>query len=63
MGKTVRLKSVVGFGLTNFSLSTAKVLIDAVGYICSESVKRDDYLPQTLGDELTLSLAVTLIQD
>ena len=40
--------------------STANVLIDAVGYVCSESVKRDDYLPRTVGDELTRCLAVTL---
>ena len=33
------------------------------GYVCSESVKCDDCLPLTLGDELTLSLAVTLNQD
>ena len=44
-------------------LSTAWVLIDAVGYVCSESVKCDDCLPQTLGDELTLSLVVALNQD
>ena len=31
------------------------------GYVCSESVKCDGCLPQTLGDELTL--AVTLNQD
>ena len=33
------------------------------GYVCSESVKCDDCLPQTLGDELTHSLAVTLNQN
>ena len=42
---------------------TAKVLIDAVGYICLESVKCDCCMYQTLGDELTLSLAETLNQD
>ena len=63
MMKTIRLKSGVGFGSDKFPLSTAKVLIDAVGYVFSESVKCDDCLPQTLGDELTLSLAVTLNQD
>ena len=62
MRKTIRLKSGVGFWPDKFPLSTAKVLIDAVGYVCSESVKCDDCLPQTLGDELTLSLAVTLNQ-
>ena len=57
---TTRLKSTVGiFGQTNSPLSTARVLIDAVDYVCSESMKCDDCLPQTLGDELTLSLAVT----
>ena len=45
-----------------FPLSTAKFLIDAVGYVCSESAKCDAHLPQTLGDVLTLSLAVTLKQ-
>ena len=55
MRKTIRLKSGVGFGLTNSPLSTAKVLIDAVGYVCSESVKCDDCLPRTLEDELTLN--------
>ena len=60
---TTRLKSSVVFGQTNSPLSTARVLIDAVGYVCSESVKCDDCLPKTLGDELTLSLAVTLNQD
>ena len=63
MRKTTRLKSGWGFGQTNSPLSTAKVLIDAVGCVCSESVKCDDCLPQTLGKELTLSLAVTLNQD
>ena len=63
MRKTIRLKSGVGSGLTNYPLSTAKFLIDAVGYVCSESVKSDNFFPQTLGDELTLSLAVTLNQD
>ena len=63
MRKTIRLKSVWVFGLTNSPLSTAEVLIDAVGYVCSESVKCDDCLPQSLADELTLSLAMTLNQD
>ena len=63
MRKTIRLKSGWVFGLQNSPLSTAKVLIDAVGYVCSVSVKYDDCLPKTLGDELTLSLAVTLNQD
>ena len=63
MRKTTHLKSVWGFGQENPPLSTARVLIDAVGYVCSESVICDDCLPQTLGDELTLSLAVTLNQD
>ena len=51
------------FDLTNFPLSTVKVMIDAVGYACSESVKSDDCLPQTSQDELTLSLAATLNQN
>ena len=34
-----------------------------LGYVCSESVKCDDCMPQSLGDELTLSLVVTLNQD
>ena len=57
--KTIRLKSGVGIS----PLSTAKVPIDAMGYVCSESVKYEECLPQTLGDELTLSSAVTLNQD
>ena len=44
-------------------LSTAKVLIDVGGYVCPESVKCDECLPQTLGDELTFSSAVTLDSD
>ena len=44
-------------------LSGARVLIDAVGNVCSESVKCNHRLPQTLGDESTLSLEVTLNQD
>ena len=65
MRKTIRLKSGMGFWPDKSPppLSTAKVLIDDVGYVCSESGKCDDCLPQTLGDELTLSLAVTLNQD
>ena len=51
------------FCLSNYPLTTAKVLIDVVGFICSESVKCDDCLPKTLGYELILSLAVTLKQD
>ena len=62
MRKTTRLKSSVGFWPDKSPLSTARVLI-GVGYVCSELVKSDDCLPQTLGDELTLSLAVTLNQD
>ena len=63
MRKTTRLKSGGGIWPNKSPLSTARVLIDAVGYVCSESMKCDDCLPQTLGDELTLSLAVTLNQD
>ena len=47
----------------NSPLTGARVLIDAVSYVCSESVKCDHCLPQTLGDESTLSLEVTLNQD
>ena len=47
-GKPPALNLVWGFGLTNFPLSTAGVLIDDVGYVCSESVKCDDCLLQTL---------------
>ena len=60
---TTRLKSSVGIWPDKFPLSTARFLIDDVGYVCSESVKCDNCLPQTLGDELTLSLAATLNQD
>ena len=63
MRKTTRLKSGVCFCPDKYPLSTARVLIDAVSYVCSESVKCDDCLPQTLGYELTLSLEVTLNQD
>ena len=62
MRKTTRLKSGWGFGQKNSPLSIARFLM-LWGYVCSESVKCDDCLPQTLGDELTLSLAVTLNQD
>ena len=50
------------YGLDKFPLYTVKVLFDAVGYVCLESVKCDDCVRHTLGDELTLSLAVTLSQ-
>ena len=63
MRKTARFKSGVGFGLTNFPPSTAKVLIDAVGFACLEAMEADDCMCQILGDELTLSLADTLNQD
>ena len=53
----------MGFGLAKFPQSTAKVLGDAVGYVCFESVKCDDCMFHTLGGELTLSLAETLHQD
>ena len=43
--------------MANSPLSTVKFLIDSVGYICSESVKCDNCLLQTLEDELTFSLA------
>ena len=59
---TIRLKSSVGIWPDKFPPSTARVLIDDVGYVCSESVECD-CLTQTLADELTLSLAVTLNQD
>ena len=62
-GKHPAPNQVWVFGLTNSPLSTAKVLIDAVGYVCLESVKCDDCMYQTLGDELTLSLAEALNQD
>ena len=62
MMKTICLKSSVGIWPDKFPLSTAKVLSDAVGYVCSESVKCD-CLPQTLGGELTLYSAMTLKQD
>ena len=39
--------------------NTANVLLDVVGYICSESLKCDNCLPRTLGVELRLSLVVT----
>ena len=60
--ETARFKSGVGFRLDKFPppLSTAKALIDAVGYVCLESVKCDHCMCQTLGNELTLSLAETL---
>ena len=45
---------------TNFPLNTAKVLIDAVGYVCYESVKCDDCALQTSRNELTLSPSVPL---
>ena len=51
------------FGLTKSSLSTAKVLIDAVGYVSLDSMTCDDCMCQTLVDELTLSLAEILNQD
>ena len=35
-------------------------MFDAVRYVFSESEECGDCLPQTLGDDLTLSLAVTL---
>ena len=62
MRKAAHFKSGVGFWLDRFPPSTAKVLIDAVGYVCLESVKWDYCMCQTLGDELTLSLAETLNQ-
>ena len=63
MRKTAGFKSGVCFALTDSPLSTAKVLIDVVGYVCLESVKCDDCICQTLEDELTLSLEETLNQD
>ena len=57
MMKTARSKSGVS------ATCTAKVLIDAVGYVCLASVKYDDCMCQTLGDQLTLSLAETLNGD
>ena len=65
MMKTALSKSGVGFWLTPPPPPpcTAKVLIDAVGYVCLESVKYDDCMCQTLRDELTLSLAETLNGD
>ena len=62
-GENHQLKSGVDFWLDKSPLSTAKVLIDAVGYVCLESVKYDACMCQTLGDELTLSLAEILNQD
>ena len=38
-------------------------MIDAVGYVSSESVRCDDCFPWTLGYELILSLAGTLNQN
>ena len=63
MRKTAHSKSGVGFDLTNSPLSTVKVLIDAVGYVCLESVKCDNGICQALGDLLTLSLSETLNKD
>ena len=37
MKKIIRFRSDVGFWAEDFPLSTAKFLIDAVGYVCSES--------------------------
>ena len=62
-GKPPASNQVWVFGLTNSPLSTARVLTDAVGYICLESMKCGKCVCQTLGDELTLSLAETLNQD
>ena len=62
MRKQAAWNQVMVFGLTNSHLSTVKVLIDAVGYVCLESLKFDDCLCQTLGDELTFSLAEILNQ-
>ena len=59
-GENYPLQLTVGFRLTNFPLITAKALSDAVGYVCSESVKCDDCSPRTFKDDLALSLAVTL---
>ena len=57
MGKTARFKSGVGFWLETPPppLSTAEVLIDAVGYVCVESVKCDHRMRHTLGDEFSFS--------
>ena len=60
---TIRLKSNVGIWPGKPPLNPARVLINAVGFVCSESVKCDECLPKTLGDELTLYLAVTLNKD
>ena len=43
-------------------LVIAKVLVDAVGYVCLASVKYDDSMCQILGDELTISLVETLME-
>ena len=64
MRKTACLKPGVGFWRDKSPhLSAAKVLIDTVGYVCLESVKCDECMCRTLGDELALSFAETLHQD
>ena len=40
--KSIVFTSAVGFCPDKFPISTAKVLLDAVGYVCSESLKSDD---------------------
>ena len=60
MRKTTRYSSALRFGAWQILLlSTAEVLIEAVGYFYLKSVKCDDCVFQALKDELTLSLAVT----
>ena len=51
------------FVLTNSHPSTAKDLIETVGYVCTESLKCDDCVCQTMRDELTFSPVDTLAHD
>ena len=57
LGKSTCFSSTLGFCLT------PKVLIEALGYVCSELMKCDDCVFHTLDDESTLSPAVPLSHD